>query len=140
MAQRFKSLLSGSRELRPLLTKAMALSALQRHFMDVAPPRLAQSSLVLSLHSGTLTVAVGNAAVAAKLRQLAPELVVMLQNRSCEVSRIHVKVQVSFDHSQPETAPRKLSQTAQDALYELSRNLDDSPLKLALKKMLGTKE
>ena len=139
MAQRFKSLLSGSQELRPLLTKATALSALQRHFMAVAPPRLAQSSQVLSLQSSTLTVAVGNAAVAAKLRQLAPELVVMLQNRSCEVSRIHVKVQVSFNHSQPETAPRKLSKTAQDALNEFSQNLDDSPLKLALKKMLKPK-
>ena len=117
----------------------MALSALQRHFMAVAPPRLAQSSQVLSLQSSTLTVAVGNAAVAAKLRQLAPELVVMLQNRSCEVSRIHVKVQVSFNHSQPETAPRKLSKTAQDVLNEFSQNLDDSPLKLALKKMLKPK-
>jgi len=140
VAQRFKSLLSGSPELRPLLTKAMALSALQRHFMDVAPPHFAPSSRVLSLQSGTLTVAVGNAAVAAKLRQLAPELVVMLQNRNCEVSRIHIKVQVSFVHSQPEAAPRKLSKTAQDALNELSQNLEDSPLRLALKNMLRTKD
>lgn len=104
--------------------------------MDVSPPGLAQSCRVLSLQSSTLTVAVGNTAVAAKLRQLAPELVVMLQNRSCEVSRIHVKVQVSFDYGQPETAPRKLGKTALDALDELSRNLGDSPLKLALKRML----
>ena len=122
-----------------MLTKATALSALHRHFMAVAPPGLAQSSQVLSLQSGTLSIAVGNAAVAAKLRQLAPELVVLLRNRSCEVSRIHVKVQVSFNHSQPETVPRKLSKTAQDALNELSQNLDDSPLKLALKKMLKPK-
>lgn len=140
MAQRFKSLLSGSQELRPLLTKAAALSALQRHFMAVAPPRLAQSIQVLSLQSGTLTVAVGNAAVAAKLRQLAPELVVMLRNRSCEVSRIHVKVQVSFQRSQPAATPRKLGKTARDALSELSQTLGDSPLKLALKKMLNSKD
>ncbi|MCR4297859.1 MAG: DUF721 domain-containing protein [Gallionella sp.] len=131
--------MSGNQELRPLLTKAMVLSALQRHFMDVAPPRLAQSSQVLGLQSSTLTIAVGNAAVAAKLRQLAPELVVMLQNRGCEVSRIHVKVQVSFIRSHPVSTPRKLGKTAQDALTEFSQTLDDSPLKLALKRMIETK-
>ena len=108
--------------------------------MEVAPHRLAQFSQVLSLQSGTLTIAVGNAAIAAKLRQLAPELVVMLQNKGCEVSRIRVKVQVTFNPGQPETIPRKLSQKAQDALNELSRNLKDSPLKLALKKMLKAKD
>ena len=139
MAQRFKSLLSGSQELRQLLTKAMALSALQHHFTSVAPPHFVHSSQVLGLQSSTLTIAVGNAAVAAKLRQLAPELVVMLQNRGCEVSRIHVKVQVSFIRSQPVSAPRKLGKTAQDALTEFSQTLDDSPLKLALKKLAKTK-
>lgn len=140
MTQQFKSLLSSSQELRPLLTKATALSALQRHFVEVAPPHIAQFSQVLSLQASKLTIAVGNAAFAAKLRQLAPELVVMLQNKGCEVSRIQVKVQVTFNPSQPETIPRKLSKTAQEALNELSQNLDDSPLKLALRKMLETKD
>jgi len=140
VAQRFKSLLSGSQELRPLLTKAAALSALQRHFMAVAPSHLAQSSQVLSLQSGTLTIAVGNAAVAAKLRQLAPELVVLLRNMGCEVSRIHVKVQVSFNHNRPVAAPRKLGKTARNALNDLSQTLGDSPLRSALKKMAETKE
>lgn len=139
MIQRFKSVLNGSRELRPLLSKAADLSALQRHFMAVAPSRFAQSSQVSGLQSGALTLSVGNAAVAAKLRQLAPELVILLRNRGCEVSRILVKVQVSFIPSPPETVPRKLSKTAQDALNELSQNLDDSPLKLALEKMLNSK-
>ena len=108
--------------------------------MDVAPSHLAQSSQVLSLQSGTLTIAVGNAAVAAKLRQLAPGLAVMLQNRGCEVSRIHVKVQVSFNHSQPVSTPRRLGKTARDALNDLSQTLGDSPLRSALKKMAETKE
>ena len=140
MAQRFKSLLSGNQELRPLLTKAQALSALHRHFIGVAPPHLAQSSQILGLQSGTLSVAVGNAAIAAKLRQLVPELIVMLQNRGCEVSGIRVKVQVSFQRSSPAATPRKLGKTARDALNELSQTLDDSPLRVALKKMAETKE
>jgi hypothetical protein len=140
VAQRFKSLLSSDSELRPLLAKAQALSALQRHFSDAAPPNLAQSSQVLSLQSGILSVAVANAAIAAKLRQLVPNIIIMLQNGGCEVNGIRVKVQVSFSPSQPEPKPRKLGKTARGALKELSQTLDDSPLKLALKKMAEAKE
>lgn len=141
MAQHLKTLLNGNQELRPLLAKAQALSALQHHFISVAPPHLAQSSQVqvLGLQLGTLSIAVANATVAAKLRQLAPELVVMMQNRGCEVSGIRVKVQVSFDRLQPKPAPHKLSKTAQNALNELSLSLNDSPLKLALEKMANIK-
>ena len=140
MAQRFKSLLSGNQELRPLLTKAKALSALHCHFIGVAPPHLAQSSQVLSLQSGTLSVAVANAVIAAKLRQLVPEFIVMLQNRGCEVSGICIKVQVSFHRSQPAPTPRKLGKTARRALNELSQSLGDSQLKLALNKMIETND
>jgi len=140
VAQQFKSLLSGNPELRPLLTKAQTLSALQRHFVGVAPSRLAQSSQVLGLQAGILSVAVDNATVAAKLRQLVPELVVLLKNSGCEVSGIRIKVQVSFSISQPEHRPRILGKAAQDALNELSQSLGDSPLKLALKKMIETKK
>ena len=141
MAQHLKKLLNENQELLPLLAKAQALSALQRHFISVAPPHLAQSSQVqvLGLQLGTLSIAVANAAVAAKLRQLAPELAVMMQSRGCEVSGIRVKVQVSFNRLQPKPAPHKLSKTAQNALNELSLKLKDSPLKSALEKMAKTK-
>jgi len=141
VAQHLKKLLNENQELLPLLAKAQALSALQRHFISVAPPHLAQSSQVqvLGLQLGTLSIAVANAAVAAKLRQLAPELAIMMQSRGCEVSGIRVKVQVSFNRLQPKPAPHKLSKTAQNALNELSLKLKDSPLKFALEKMAKIK-
>jgi hypothetical protein len=141
VAQHLKSLLSGNQELRPLLAKAQALSALQRDFISVAPPDLAQASQaqVLGLQLGTLSIAVANAAVAAKLRQLAPQLVAALQSRGCEVSGIRFKVQVSYDRLRPRPAPHKLSDSAQKALLELSHSLDDSPLKLALEKIAKLK-
>ncbi len=122
------------------MAKARVLSALQRDFISVAPPHLAQSGQiqVLGLHLGTLSIAVANAGVAAKLRQLAPELAVMMQDKGCEVSGIRVKVQVSFDRLQPRPAPHRLSKTAQKALNEFSQSLDESPLKLALQKMAKT--
>jgi hypothetical protein len=141
VSQHLKTLLNGNQELRPLLAKAQALSALQRHFISVAPPNLAQSSQVqvLGLQLGTLSLAVANATAAAKLRQLAPELVTLMQNRGCEVSGIRVKVQVSFDRLQPRPTPHKLSKKAQNALNALSLSLNDSPLKLALEKMTKIK-
>lgn len=120
-----------------LLNRAQVLTDLQHHFSAIAPPHLAQSVQVLSLKLGRLSIAAANAASAAKLRQLAPELVTHLQNRGCEVSGISVKVQVSYDRWQPIPDKRQLSKTAQHELLELSRRLDDSPLKLALDRMAG---
>jgi len=139
VSQQLKTLFSCNQELRPLLTKVQVLSALQRHFISVAPAHLTQSSQILGLQQGILSVAVANATIAAKLRQLAPELVVLMQNKGCEVSGIRVKVQVSFDRPQPKPAPRRLSKTAQKTLHEFSLGLGDSPLKLALEKMFREK-
>lgn len=139
MAQQFKSLLDSNPEFRQLLNKTQALSDMQRHFNCVVPAFFAQSSQVLNLQSGVLSIAVGNATMAAKLRQLAPELTVLLQNRGCEVSGIRVKVQVSFSGKRPGPAPRKLGETARKTLDEFSLQLEDSPLKLALKRMSHTK-
>lgn len=135
MTQHFKSLLDGNPELFLLASKTKALLALQRHFMGVAPPHLAQFSQVLSLKQGVLSIAVASATDAAKLRQLAPELAAMMRNRGCEVSGISVKVQVAVSYIPPRPPPRKLGKPAQDALSELSMSLGDSPLKLALKKL-----
>ena len=64
----------------------------------------------------------------------------MLQNRGCEINGIRVKVQVSFNRSQPVATPRKLGKTARDTLNGLSQALGDSPLRFALKKLAETKE
>jgi hypothetical protein len=141
VAQKLKTLFNSNPELRPLLVKAQALSALQSHFISIAPPLLVQSNQVqvLSLQLGTLNIAVANATLAAKLRQMAPQLVILMQDRGCEVSGIRVKVQVSFDRLQPKPAPHKLSKAAQNAIHDLSLSLNDSPLKVALVKMIHKK-
>ncbi|MDO8208291.1 MAG: DUF721 domain-containing protein [Gallionella sp.] len=132
--------MSGSSEMRSLLDTVQTLSALQRHFAQVAPPYFAQSSQVLGLRQGTLSIAVTNGTLAAKLRQLAPELVTRLQDRGCEVSGIRVKVQVSYAPVTPKRTPRILTNTAQHQLQALSQSLGDSPLKLALEKFAKKKD
>ena len=134
--------MSSSQELQLLMAKAQTLTALQGHIIAVAQPHLAlyDQVQVLSLRLGTLSIAAANAAIAAKLRQLAPEMVAKLQHRGCEVSGIRVKVQVSFDRGQRDPVPRKLSKTAQNALNDLSLTLDSSPLKSALERMAQKKD
>jgi len=124
------------------MVKAQTLSDLQSHIIAVAQPHIVLTAQVqvLGLQLGTLSIAAANATIAAKLRQLAPEMVVKLQNRGCEVSGIRVKVQVSFDRGQRNPVPRKLSKTAQNALKGLSLNLDNSPLKSVLERMAKQKD
>ena len=141
MAQQLKSLLNSNQELHPqLMTKVHELGMLQRHFADVAPASLSQSCQVLGLHLGTLVIAVANTTLAAKLRQLAPQLATLLQGRGCEISGIRVKVQVSYKSYMPPPSPRKLGRSAKNALDEFCQSLpDDSALKLTLNKLTDQK-
>ncbi len=109
---------------------------LQRHYESIAPPALARSSQVLRLYQQTLFIAANNGAVAAKLRQMAAELISRFQARGCEVTGIQIKVQVS---SPPRPVPphsRQLGKAAKDALNELDEQLTDSPLKSALRRLV----
>lgn len=126
--------MSQNPELRTLLGTVQTLTELQRHFNRVAPPYFAQATQVLGLRQGTLSIAASNGTLAAKLRQLAPELVKKLQDSGCEVSGIRVKVQVSYAPAAHKPEQRILSRTAQKQLHELSASLKDSPLKQALEK------
>jgi hypothetical protein len=137
VSQPIKSLFSNHQELRAIINQAKTLTDLHRQFVTVAPSYFAQSTQILGLKFGTLSVAVANATLAAKLRQIAPDLVIALQHKGCEVSTIRIKVQVSFDRPQPRPIPHKLSREAQSKLSEFSTKLDDSPLKLALEKLAG---
>ncbi len=129
-----KSLLSGDPTLRSLLNTYQALTGLQQQFCSTAPTYLADSCHVTGLRNGTLSVAATNGTVAAKLRQLAPQIVTRLQDRGCEVSGIRVRVQVTYTVPPPRRTPRILSAKARDRLHELSEHLPDSPLKQALEK------
>lgn len=131
--------MSSNPELRSLFDTVQTLASLQQHFAHVAPPHFAPLCQVLGLRHGTLNIATANGTLAAKLRQLAPEMVIKLQNRGCEVSGIRVKVQVTYDISAPKPAVRTLTRTAQHQLHELSQSLSDSPLKQALEKLVQKK-
>ncbi|MBI5658465.1 MAG: DUF721 domain-containing protein [Nitrosomonadales bacterium] len=133
------SYFDANQELRRLSRRAEQLLALQRQYERVAPPSLTRASRVLSLEQQTLMLSADNGAVAAKLRQLAPELAGLLQNAGCEVTRIQVRVQVALPPAQPAPVAILPGAAARQQLVDLARKLPDSPLKSALQRLAASK-
>lgn len=136
MTQSLKTLLNANSEFKAILQKTQILNALQAQFVIAAPPYLAQCSQVTGLQFGTLSIVTSNATAAAKLKQLAPEIVNQLKNQGAEVSGLRIKVQVSYLVPVVAAPPRQLSATAQHALQQLEATLSDTPLKAALHKFI----
>jgi hypothetical protein len=132
---RLKTFLASNTELRQLSSKAEQLTSLQQHYESITPPSLVRNSHVLKLEQQTVIIAANNSALAAKLRQMTPELISLFQARGCEVTGIQIKVQV---YAPPPVVPSKpliLGKTAREALNKLGENLPDSPLKTALRRL-----
>jgi hypothetical protein len=137
-AHKVGDLLAQRAELRALSHQARRLAELQQVLLEAVPPLLHHATRVGNLRAGTLIVLADNAAVAAKLRQLAPRLLLYVRKRKTEVTGIQVEVQVAMRQSDPASRPRArdLSLTAVNALNGLGQSLKDSPLKRALTRMV----
>jgi hypothetical protein len=123
-----------SGELKMLAGKAQRLTELQQVFFDSAPPSLAQASRVKNYRAGTLFLLADNAAVAAKLKQMAPRLLINIQKREAEITGIRVEVQVTesgYDASD-KIKKSSLSSDSIEHFSRLSEAIPDSGLKSAL--------
>jgi hypothetical protein len=137
--QRIGDVIATSGDLQALTRKARRLRDLQQLLFEASPPSLAAASGVADLKSGTLIVVADNAAVAAKLRQLAPRLLLNLRESANEVTGIRVEVQVKPHKIKAEEQITKRGLPA-DAIKEfaaLSEGLPDSPLKNALGRLVA---
>jgi hypothetical protein len=134
---RLNAYLKASPELRQLSSRAGELIALQQLYEQMAPASLLRYSCVLLCERQLLTLAAHNSAVAAKLRQLAPEFTRQFKNKGCEITGIKVKVQVTV--AAPETiySPPSVSAEGRKHLTELAVKLPDSPLKSAIARLAG---
>lgn len=137
-AHKIGNLLLQSSELRALSRRAQHLAALQRAVLEAIPRPLASLTQVKSLRSGTLLLAVDNAAAAAKLRQLAPRLLEHLQKSEVEVTGIRIEVQVAAQQIVSEKGSRKrpLDARAIGHFERLAAALGDSPLKHAVTQLV----
>lgn len=138
MTLRLNSYLNTNPELGYLSYKAEQFLALQRFYDRTAPASLSNASHVVCLTDYILIVATQNSAVAAKLRQLAPALTHAFQDGGHEVTAIQVKVQVT-PPPRPPRQPKPLSATGKRQLADFAKNLHDSPLKMALNRLIVDK-
>jgi hypothetical protein len=138
-ARRINFYLNTSDRLRSLTRDAQRNAGLHQVLVDTAPPELTQACCVKQLRDGTLTLLAENAAIAAKLKQLAARLLVAYQKQRCEVTSIRIEVQVreAADAPPPAREPKRLSIETIENLDKLASQLDDSPLKQALTTLAG---
>jgi hypothetical protein len=98
---------------------------------------LTQACCVKELRDGTLTLLAENAALAAKLKQLAARLLASYQKQRSEVTSIRIEVQVREAAPAPaaKPEPKRLSIETIENLERLAGQLEDSPLKAALARL-----
>jgi len=138
-AHRIGNLLANSGELKALSRQARRLAELQQVLFEAVPPALSKATRVKSLRAGTLFLLADNAAVAAKLRQLAPRLLLHLQIRATEVTGIRVEVQVKAPQigTGNEITKRALPPDAIRNFADLAGSLPPSPLQSALARLVA---
>jgi hypothetical protein len=137
--QKIGDVIATSGNLNALARHARRLSDLQQLLLEATPSALAAASRVTDLKAGTLVVLADNAAVAAKLRQLAPRLLKHVQKQQVEVTGIRVDVQVKTHKikAEHEFTKRPLTPEAIKGLGGLAEALPPSPLKSALVRLLA---
>ena len=127
-----------SDELKALTARTRRLRELQTLYFGSAPRELASTSRVKSYRTGTLVISADNAAVAAKLRQLAPTLLASIRKTEDEITSLRIEVQVSGAAREraPEGRKNALGADAVSEFAELSKRLGEGPLKTALKRLV----
>jgi hypothetical protein len=128
-------LLNSLPELQALNQELRQLAALQSALAEVLPGNLAANSSVALVKAGEVILSANNGAVAAKLRQMAPRILVFLRQRGFQITGIRLQVQVRVRDNPLPQKQISLSPDARDAIDLLSDRLDASPLKTALKRL-----
>ena len=132
------SLLHASDELKALSARTRRLQELQALYLRSAPRELVGSSRVKNFRTGTLFVSADNAAVAAKLKQLAPTVLASIRETEGEVTGLRIEVQVSGTAGERRAKSQKvaLSPDAIEKLDGLSKRVGDEGLKNALTRLV----
>ena len=135
--RKLSSYIDGCDDLRPLATHARRAAALDKVLVRTAPPSLAYACHVKQLRGGILVLLAESAAVAAKLKQLAPRLLAAYDETGVKITAIRVEVQVEPNAAtlQARPAMRSLSAESIDNLDGLIARLEDSPLRQALERL-----
>jgi hypothetical protein len=136
--QKLETLVRTSDELKGLAARTRRLQELQTIYFRSAPRRLAEASRVRDFRGGTLFVSAVNAAVAAKLRQLAPTLLASIRETEAEVTALRIDVQVAGAGYERQPRSRKIAPgpRALEQIEALSERVSEGNLKGALTRLV----
>jgi hypothetical protein len=123
-------------KLANLLPAVARLAALQKDCAALLPTQFAWCT-PLAFENGQLTLAIPNAALAAKLKQQLPKLQDNLLKQGWQVIAIRLKVQVVKEVAKPQRIPHPgLPVGALAAFAQLEETLEKSPQNNSLKEAL----
>lgn len=86
-------ILAAEPTLQPVLTKAHELRALAGLLDRYLPPDLARQARVVNFRDGEIVLVAASSAAAAKLRLLAPSLVILFVKQRLQVNSVSIRVQ-----------------------------------------------
>ncbi len=138
-ARSLNDCLNADAALARLTDHAWHLLKLQRIIDATLPTALARASRIANYRLGIVFIHADNAAIAAKLRQLAPSLGDALRSSGGEITEIRVKVQAREGQETVEKRQvvAQLGSRTKQGLTSLSHTLpEDSPLRLSLERLL----
>lgn len=123
--------------------QAQRLMRYQRRLDAAMPPQLRPYARVANFRAGKLVIHAANAAVATKIRQLAPRLAEHFASDSAHVTEIDVRVQAGLYEDTAQPAPRGEPRPLpgvgqQQALQELASGMgEDDALRQPLLRLLA---
>jgi len=122
-----------------LFAQANQLTLMQRAFVEIAPPQLSGYCTVGWFSEGSLTLYASSGAIAAKLKQISPSLLLKFNKKGYEVTAIRVAVQAHNHTTKTDNKVDKnlnISPVGMENLSQLAAGLPASPLKSAVESLL----
>jgi hypothetical protein len=127
-------ILAAEPTLQPVLTKAHELRDLAGLLDRYLPPDLARQARVVNFRDGEIVLVAASSAAAAKLRLLAPSLIILFAKQRLQVNSVSIRVQPNESREAP-AAPQKtahLSTLTLDRMRKLYKTMARSPARDAL--------
>jgi hypothetical protein len=123
-------------DLEAIRVRAERIAALQQAYLAAVPKELAQASAVGYETQGTLVLLAANGAVAARLRHLAPRLLLTMRKQFAEVKAIRIEVQLVRGTKRGVRPIRRIGATGLRNLETLEAELEAGPLRAALHRLI----
>jgi hypothetical protein len=121
--------------IRSAMERVRTLIALQNRYVNIVAPELAARSRVSHEQAGTLFIQADTAAVAAKLRNLAPRILQELRMLWPNLTGIQIGMQPSAPRRDTARTPAALNEFSRTELQGLSAKLPDGDLRRALARL-----